>query len=306
MADSSAPQRSAGVDRLGVALAAGAYLLWGVLPVYLKALRGVRGLEVLASRVVFSLVFLCVVLAFRGGFGFVRTAMRREVIVRFVASSALISVNWLLYIWSVASDRVVDASFGYFINPLVNVVLASLVLRERLRRGQWIAVALAASGVVYLTVLAGELPWIGLVLAVTFATYGLLRKTASLGGVEGLAMETGLLAPLALGLLVWLAIGHESQLAAGPWSSRARLMLAGPVTAIPLVLFAEGARRIPFSMLGLLQYIGPTLQLLLGVFAFGEPMSPARLLGFALIWSACVVYTAEGLIVARSMRPPVA
>ncbi|RZI44011.1 EamA family transporter RarD [Herbaspirillum sp. HC18] len=280
----------------GILYAASAYAIWGVFPLYFKSLQAIAPMEILLHRMVWSLVFVVIVLAARRQWGWLRDALRRpKVLAGFAVSALLLSSNWFIYIWAVNNGHVVDSSLGYFINPLFNVLLGSLILRERLRPGQWTAVALAACGVAWLTWQGGSLPWIALLLATTFALYGLMRKTAALGALEGLTLETLLLFPLAFGYLAVLtAQGHNSFLTA-PLSSQFLLAAAGPITAIPLLLFAAGARRIPLSLLGLLQYIGPTLQLLLGVWLYHEPFSSARLAGFALIWSALAVYSLEGL-----------
>jgi len=291
------PQR-----RLGVLCCATAFAIWGLLPLYLKALTGVSAFEVLMHRVLWLLPFLIALLALRRDFGWVRGAFSSgETLRRFASSAFLLSVNWFLYIWAVSSERVVDASLGYFINPLVSVVLGVVVLGEHLRRAQWLAIAIAAAGVLWLTVLARQLPWIGLVLAASFGGYGLLRKTAPLGALEGLTLETCLLFPLAAAGLGWLSHSHESAFVAGGAGSRLLLAAAGPITGVPLLLFAAGARRIPLSLVGLLQYIGPTLQLLLGIFVWHEPFRPDKFIGYALIWLALLVYTLEGLH--RATRP---
>lgn len=289
--------------RRGVIQASLAYACWGVFPLYFKALQAVPAGELLAHRIAWSLVFVGGVLAWQHRWAWLGPALRDPRVLRsFVASALLVALNWFLYIWAVANDRIVEASLGYFINPLVNVLLAALVLKETLRRGQWAAVALAGAGVAWLTWQGGALPWIALLLAVTFACYGLLRKTAPLGALEGLAMETLLLGPLALAALGWLAWqGQASFVALGP-GTQALLVAAGPITAIPLLLFAAGARAIPFALLGLLQYIGPTLQLLVGVLVFDEPFSAARAAGFALIWAALALYSAEGWWQGRRTR----
>jgi chloramphenicol-sensitive protein RarD len=199
----------------------------------------------------------------------------------------------------VNNGRVVDSSLGYFITPLVNVLLGTFVLRERPRRAQWFALAIAALGVLWLTFFAGSLPWVGLVLAATFGIYGLMRKTAPLGALEGLALETLLLAPLAAGLLAWLTLHAGSALGGGDVALLGLLALAGPLTALPLLLFAAGARRIPLTTLGVLQYIGPTIQFALGVWLFHEPFAGPRLVGFAFIWLALVIYTTEGWLALR-------
>jgi chloramphenicol-sensitive protein RarD len=280
----------------GIWYAVSAYTLWGVFPIYIKLLQAVPAVEILSHRVVWSLVFVTSLLLLQRRWDWLRTlAARPALLGRFVATATVVSMNWGVYIWAINSNRVVDASLGYFINPLVNVLLGALVLRERLRPIQWTSVAIAAFGVVWLTVQAGTVPWIGLVLAISFGTYGLLRKTASFGALEGLTLETALLFPLAFGYLTWLALQGQNTFIDAPAGMRVLLVLAGPVTAVPLLLFAAGARRIPFSLLGLLQYIGPSIQLVLGVWLYHEPFSPAKAAGYALIWSALALYTAESL-----------
>ncbi|MBV8659334.1 MAG: EamA family transporter RarD [Burkholderiales bacterium] len=289
----------------GVLFAAAAYFIWGLLPLYLKMLKPVPALEILMHRMVWSLVFLIVVLWWRGHWSWLKPALRNpRVVGRFVASAFVLSLNWFIYIWAVNSGRVVDASLGYFINPLVNVMFGFFLLYERLRSGQWAAIGIAAVGVLWLTLQAGQLPWIALLLAASFGTYGLLRKTAPLGALEGLSIETLLLAPFAIGYLVWLVAHGESGFVAASPSGKTLLMAAGPITAIPLLLFAAGARRIPMSLLGLLQYIGPTLQMALGVFLWHEPFSTHKLVGFVLIWSALAIYTLEGFWVKRRSLQP--
>jgi chloramphenicol-sensitive protein RarD len=206
-----------------------------------------------------------------------------------------VAANWFVYIWAVNAGRVVDASLGYFINPLVNVLIGAAFLHERLRPAQWAAAGVAAAGVGWLTWQAGAVPWIGLVLALTFGLYGLLRKTAALGAIEGLTLETVLLTPLAAAYLLWLAHAGASGFVEGDTATRLLLAAAGPVTAVPLLLFAAGARRIPFSTLGLLQYLGPSLQLLIGVWLYHEPFA-ARAPGYVLIWIALAVFSVEGLL----------
>jgi chloramphenicol-sensitive protein RarD len=273
-----------------------AHTSWGLFPIYFKSLQDIPPQEILAHRMVWALAFLLLVLAWRRQWSWIGSVLRQpKVLAGFAASALLLSTNWFIYIWAVHNDRVVDASLGYFINPLVSVLMGFVFLRERLRRGQWIAIALAATGVAWLTWQGGQLPWIGLALAISFGTYGLLRKTASLGALEGLSLETLLLFPLALGYLVVLTLDGNDAFLSAPASSQWLLAAAGPLTAIPLLFFAAGARRIPLSMLGLLQYIAPTLQLLLGVWLYHEPFGGARLFGFAAIWAALALYTLEGL-----------
>ncbi|MCW5663274.1 MAG: EamA family transporter RarD [Piscinibacter sp.] len=284
----------------GIAYAALAYTLWGLFPLYFTRLQHVAASEVLVHRIVWSLAFVLALLAWRQRWSWLPDVLRRpRVLGAFAASALLLSCNWLTYIWAVTNGHVLDASLGYFITPLVNVALGYWVLHERPRAAQWAALALATLGVLWLTVQTGQVPWIALVLAASFGAYGLLRKIAVLGALEGLALETLLLAPPALVLLVlWWGRGPASfpapDLATNLW-----LLGVGPLTAVPLLLFAAGARRIPMTTLGLLQYIGPSIQFVLGVWLFGEPFGGSRLAGFVLIWAALLLYSADGWRVAR-------
>ncbi|MEO6853148.1 MAG: EamA family transporter RarD [Rhodoferax sp.] len=283
---------------LGIVYATLAYVAWGLFPLYFHQLAGIPALEVVVHRTVWSLVFVLGVLLVRRHWSWMR-ALRPRVLGAFALSALLLSGNWLTYVWAVQNQHVVDASLGYFILPLINVAMGFVFLHERPRPGQWLAVAVAAAGVLWLTVQTGRLPWISLVLALSFGFYGLLRKVASLGALEGLALETMLLAPLGLGALAWWSAQGQGVLVQGDASSIAWLLLAGPLTAIPLLLFAAGARRIPLTTLGILQYISPTLQFALGVWIFHEPFQMARLAGFVLIWAALGVYSVEGWMAAR-------
>ncbi|MFG6486995.1 EamA family transporter RarD [Roseateles sp. BYS78W] len=276
----------------GVFFALGAYLSWGLFPLYFRQIAAIPALQIVAHRTLWSLAFVVVVLLATGHLKWLR-GVSAATWRRFALSAALIAVNWLAYVWAVGHGHVIDASLGYFINPLVNVALGFAVLHERPRPVQWLAVGLAAFGVLWLTFAAGRLPWIALVLALSFGLYGLMRKTATLGAIEGLTLETLILAPLAAaGLAFWWQAGDLAGQTAVDW---AWLVGTGPVTAGALLLFAAGARRIPLATLGLVQYVSPSLQFLLGVFLFREPMSATRLVAFGFIWSALAVYSAEGL-----------
>lgn len=290
--------------QLGILYALLAYIIWGLLPLYIKSLAGIAPVEILLHRMVWSLVFLGLILAGRRQWAWLGQVVRdRRLLLSFAASAALLCANWFLYIWAVSANRVVDASLGYFINPLFSVLLGVVFLHERLRRVQWLAIAVAAAGVAWLTVAAGQLPWIALGLAASFGGYGLLRKTGALGALEGLSLETLLLFPLAAAALGWLfATGQDSFTHAAP-GTQWLLMLAGPVTAVPLLFFAAGARRIPLSLLGLLQYTGPTLQLLLGVWLWNEPFPAQKQVGYALIWLSLALYAAEGLWMNTRQKP---
>jgi chloramphenicol-sensitive protein RarD len=282
--------------RTGMFYATLSYICWGMFPLYFKALQQIAPVEILVHRMLWSLLFVLALLAVRRQWGWLRTVLRQpRVLAGFAFSALLLSINWLLYIWAVNNDHVVDASLGYFINPLVNILLGLVFLKERLRPVQWLAVALAAAGVAWLTWQAGHPPWIGLALAFSFGGYGLLRKTALLGPLEGLTLEALLLFPLAFGYFVYLSWNGQNAFLSAPASTQWLLLAAGPITAIPLLLFAAGARRIPLSLMGLLQYLSPTLQLLLGVWLYHEPFGSARMAGFAVIWSGLVLYSAEGL-----------
>jgi chloramphenicol-sensitive protein RarD len=282
-----------------------AFFAWGLFPLYFHAINEVPSIEILAHRMLWSLLFLGVVLTVRRQWGWLGEVLRKpRVTAGFVASALLLSVNWLTYIWSVNNGHVVDASLGYFITPLVNVMLGFLLLHERLRPVQWFAIGLAACGVAWLAWQTGHMPWISLLLAASFGAYGLLRKTASLGPLEGLSFETLILFPLAAAYVGWLSLqGQNTFINTGSGTTRALLMLSGPVTAIPLLLFAAGARQLPLSVLGLLQYIAPFLQLLLGVVVFREAFAADRLAGFTAIWVALFLYAAEGLWRSRRVAP---
>ena len=279
----------------GVFYAALAYVAWGLFPLYFKQVVQVPSLEVVLHRTVWSLVVVFGLLAVRSQWSWMGSVARQpRVLGAFALSALLLSGNWLTYVWAVQHNHVVDASLGYFVLPLVNVALGFVFLRERPRPGQWVAVAVAAVGVLWLTMQARQLPWIALVLALSFGFYGLLRKVAVLGALEGLALETLMLAPVAALVLGWWAWLGEGALVHGSAATVSWLVLAGPMTAVPLLLFAAGARLIPMSTLGILQYISPSLQFALGVWVFNEAFEPARLVGFVLIWAALLIYSVEG------------
>ncbi|PWW47890.1 EamA family transporter RarD [Melaminivora alkalimesophila] len=288
----------------GIASATAAYAAWGLFPLYFRQLAHVPALEVIAHRTLWSLVFVALVLLVRGQRGWVRPVLRQpRVLAGFALSALLLSVNWLIYVWAVNNGHVLDASLGYFILPLVNVAMGYFLLGERPRRGQWLAVGLAGAGVAWLAWQAGGLPWLALAIAFSFGFYGLLRKTAALGALEGLALETAVLAPVALGLLLWWAWRGTAAWTHATPGEGLWMLAAGPVTAVPLLLFAAGARRVPLATLGLLQYISPTLQFLLGAWLFGEAVQGGRLAGFVLIWAALAFYTLEGMWQRRSVVP---
>jgi chloramphenicol-sensitive protein RarD len=277
---------------------------WGLFPLYFRIVPGIPAGEVLAHRIVWCMLFLGVVMTVRRQWAWFAPVLRRpRVLLAFAASAVLIAGNWMTYIWSVSNNHVVDASLGYFITPLVNVLLGYTVLRERPRRVQWAALGLATLGVAWLTVLSGSLPWIALVLALTFGGYGLMRKIAALGPLEGLMLETVVLGPLAFGALAFWWLAGTGTFPSDDVGTNLWLMALGPITAVPLLLFAAGARSLSMTTLGLLQYIGPTIQLAVGVWVFREPFTTARLIGFACIWAALVIYTLDGWRVSRRLAP---
>ena len=290
--------------RAGVASGFAAYCLWGLFPLYWGFLEPASPTEVLAARVVFSLLIMAVLVSVLRQWDSVRAVLadrRRRWIL--AAAAVVVSLNWGVFIWAVAVDRVVDASLGYFINPLVSVAMGVLVLRERLRALQRLAVLIAAAAVLYATVALGRPPWVALILAFSFGTYGLLKKLAGVDAIASLTYEMIVLTPLALAYLVWL---HEQgQLAIGQYGWQHALLMAGagPVTALPLLLFGFAAHRVPLSVLGPLQYVTPSLQLIIGVWMFGEPMSPQRWLAFVGVWIALVVFTIDAVRVSRRGLP---
>jgi chloramphenicol-sensitive protein RarD len=284
----------------GALAAATAYVLWGLFPIYVKQVQHVGALEIVLHRALWSLAFVALLLAWQRRFAWLTPALRSpRTMAVFALSTLLVSSNWLLYVWAVNAGRVLDASLGYFINPLLNVMLGYFVLHERPRAWQWVAVAIAAAGVAWLTISAGALPWVSLALAAGFGLYGLIRKTAPLGALEGLALETMLMALVGVPALLWMAWQGQSAFVHGDADTRAWLLLAGPATAIPLLLFAIGARRVTLATLGLLQYLGPSIQFVLGVWVYHEPFQPLRAVGFGLIWLALGVYSAETLLARR-------
>lgn len=284
-----------GLAQSGLIHGLGAYLIWGFLPVLFKLLEPVSAGEIVAQRIVWSLLFVGVLIAFGGRMSHLRAALRQPVTLRYMAlSAALIATNWLVFIWAILNHHLLEASLGYFLNPLVNVALGVLLLKERLGRAQGVAVALAAIGVVVLGIGAGKGLWISITLAMSFGLYGLVRKVAPVEATEGLSIETLLLLPFALAWLAWLAI--TSGVAFGDsMGLNLLLIISGPATAVPLLLFAVAARRMRYTTLGLLQYIAPTINFLLAVFAYGEALTMPHIICFALIWAGLAIYSASAL-----------
>lgn len=283
----------------GVMHGLAAYVTWGLLPLYWKALAHVPAMEILANRIVWSLLLMVGLLALGNTWGWLRALGHRETILTYSAAALLLAINWFVYIWAVNDGHVVETSLGYFINPLVNVMLGVLLFRETLRPLQWMAVGIAALGVLYLTFNYGALPWIALTLAFSFGFYGVLKKRAALPALQGLALETTMLFPIAAGYLLWLAaMGTSAFIAASP-ATVLLLIGAGVATAFPLLNFGAAAQRIPLSLLGFLQYLAPTLQLLIGVLIYREAFPLSRLIGFALVWVALIIFSADGVLTYR-------
>lgn len=281
------------------------------MPLYWHLLKMVPSLQIITHRIIWSALMVGGWLLWRYGRCWLRETLQQPRASWMLAlSGALIAANWGLYIWAVNAGHVVETSLGYFINPLLNVVLGVFLLGERLNRAQWTSVAIAAAGVLWLTFNYGSFPWIALALAFSFGLYGLIRKIAAVPPVRGLGVESVYLFLPALGFLLWSEShgqgGFIASPAAGGWGLRAGLLLVfgGALTAIPLIAFAEAVRRIPFSVVGLMQYMAPTLQLLCGVLVFGEPFGRDRMIGFALIWIALGLFATEGIV--RSCRRPAA
>jgi chloramphenicol-sensitive protein RarD len=289
------------IDRVGLASAVAAYTAWGFMPVFFKQLSHVQALEIIAHRVIWAVPLLIAIMAVRRQLGEYVGALARWSLLRWmVASSALISVNWLIYVWAVNNQHILAASFGYYLNPLMNMLVGTVFLKERLNRTQVVAVVVAVLGVAVMGAGALDTLWISLSLAASFCAYGLVRKMAPVGAVPGLAIETSLILPLAMAGAFWFAWG-------GPhpgWGSDARtswlLVAGGAITAIPLLLFATAARRMSYSALGFVQYIGPTLQFLCGVLLYGEALTTARLASFALIWAALAIFSWDAIARMRS------
>lgn len=288
---------------IGTWYAIAAYVAWGILPLYWKALKHVPAREILAYRIIWSFIFLFLFNTIRKRWPEFRQAYanKRNMVSSLISAVIIVSV-WYIYILAMITDHVVEASMGYYINPLISVVLGMIFLKERLTLWQNIAFVLAILGVVILTVEFGRIPWIALSLAVGFGLYGLMRKTSRVGSIKGLTAETAILSPLALVYILFLLYGRTGSVVDATVATHLLLMGAGIVTAVPLVWFAKGARRIPLSMIGFLQYLAPTISLLLGVFVFKEPFTSVHLVSFGLIWVALIIYTVSQ--VRRMKRVP--
>ncbi len=287
--------------RAGVASGLAAYGLWGLFPLYFPLLEPAGGLEIVAHRVVWSLLFVALLLTFLRAWPQVRaTATDRRSLLVLLGAAVLIAANWLVFVYGVNSGHVVETSLGYFINPLVSVLLGVVFFAERLRRLQWVAVGIAAVAVTVLTVDYGRPPWIALALAVTFGLYGLMKKLVRVAAAPGLFVETALVVVPAVAVLAVLHAQGEGTAGEAGTGHLLLLLSSGVATAVPLLLFAGATRRIPLSTVGLLQYVTPLMQLAIGVFVYEEPMPPARLAGFVIVWVALAVFTADSLHTARA------
>jgi chloramphenicol-sensitive protein RarD len=298
------PARRGGTTA-GVAYALAAFLFWGGIPVYFKAVGQVPAPEILAHRVVWSVVLLAGLVTLTRHWPVIARALaERRTRLLLVLSTLVVSVNWLVFIWAIAAGRVLETSLGYYINPLVNVVLGVVVLRERIGPWRGFAVGLAALGVLNLAFRADGLPWVSLTLALTFGLYGLIRKTVRIEAVDGLFVETALLLPLALAYLGYLALAGGGAFGALDPETDLLLLLAGAVTALPLIWFTAAARRLDYSTVGFFQYIAPSCHFLLAIFLYGEPFTGAHLATFLCIWSALAIITARTVVEARRRRGP--
>jgi len=285
----------------GILYAIGAYFIWGLFPVYWKWLHNVPALQLLSHRIFWSfLIMIIIIMIMRQVKALRAVAFTQHTLRVYAIAALLIGVNWLIYVWAITNDYIVEASLGYFINPLLSVLIGVIVLHERLRRWQWFSIGLAALGVIYITLTHGGLPWIALSLAFTFAVYGLVKKTAPLSSVFGLTLETGILfIPAALYILFVENTGQGAFFHQGTITD-VLLIGAGLVTTIPLILFSSAAQQIPLSQVGILQYISPTLQFLLGVFVYHETFTQNHFIGFCFVWIALVIFAAEGVATYRT------
>ncbi len=277
-----------------------AYTWWGFFPIYWKALAGLPALQLICHRIVWSVVVLAMLIARSQDWRELWQAARTpRVLGVYTAAGVAIALNWLMFVWAVSINQIVQISLGYFINPLLSVVLGLLVFHERLRKLQWVSIALAGAGVLYLTVAQDAVPWIALFLAATFGAYGVMKKMAPLGPVHGLALETGILFVPAAAFLVWEELAGRGALAHSGFLRDVMMVGAGPITTIPLLLFAAGVRQIPLTLVGMLQYINPTMQISIGILLYKEPFTSAQLLGFGLVWSALVLLAVEAYATSR-------
>lgn len=280
-----------------------AYLLWGILPFYLKSVAHIPALEVVAHRIVWSVPIAVVLLWWLGLLGDLRVAFTTpRMLAMAILTASLITVNWGTYVWAIGNNHTVDTALGYYINPLVNVVLGGIFLSERLSKAQMVAIALAACAVILLTVSSGGLPWISLVLAFSFGFYGFFRKTLPIGAIQGFTLEVLILSIPSLGFIAWTLTQNTSHFTNGAPHDTGLLLFAGLATAVPLIFYALGAKLLRYTTIGLMQYIAPTIVFFIAIFVFDEPFSHVQLIAFGLIWSALAIYTWSMVYEARKLR----
>lgn len=287
----------------GIAYAIGAFAMWGLFPIYWKQLPVTPPVQLVSHRVVWSfLLLMLIIIATRSLKTFIDTALKPKVIFTYTVAALLVGSNWILFVWAVQAGYIVETSLGYFINPLLSVMLGILFFREKLRTWQTVSLLLAACGLIYLTSALGSVPWVALALALTFATYGMAKKIAPLNALHGLALETMILVVPATGYLIYLHNDPSALFLHKSWQLDLLLIGSGIVTTMPLLLFASAAQRIPLRLLGVLQYLSPTLQFLLGVFLYKEPFSAVRLIGFSIVWVALIAFAIEGFLFQKQNR----
>lgn len=294
------------MNKKGMLYGIGAYALWGFFPIYWKLLHHISAVQLISHRIGWSFILLMLVIFVTGQLKDFRFTINARTFRIYFIAALLIGVNWLVYVWAVNAGFIVETSLGYFINPLLSMLMGVIFLRERLRLTQWIPVGLAAIGVGYLTFVYGRPPWIALVLAFSFATYGLIKKIAPLGSLYGLTLETGILFLPALAYLIFTEVNGTGAFLHDTTPVNMLLVGAGVVTTIPLLMFASAAQRIPLTMVGVLQYIAPTIQFALGVFLYKEPFDRAHLIGFSIVWIALIIFWVENYIAHRMPVEPVA
>lgn len=291
---------AARIDGRGLSAAISAFLMWGLMPLYMKLLQTVPVMQITAHRMLWGCLCGFAWLAVRGELNQTWRALADpQTRWRLCASAVFIAINWSIFMWGIATAHVVEISLGYFIGPLVNVALGVLLFRERLNRMQWLSVAIAATAVLYLTWMAGRPPWVSIALALSFSLYGLVRKVVKVEALPGFTGETLLLLPFAAGYVLWCELSGVGAVSNSGFDIDALLLIGGPLTAVPLVLFATGARRIPLFTIGLLQYIAPSLQLACAVLVFHEPFTGPRVVGFLMIWTALALFALDGILAAR-------
>ena len=282
--------------RLGFLCCLGCYTIWGCLPLYFRVLDHISPMEMLAHRIIWSVPTGLILIVIARNWGQLRAALTRQHVLWLTLSALLIGANWLVYIWAVSQERVMEASLGYYINPLVNVLIGAVFFAERLRPAQWAAVGLAGIGVAVMTSALGYVPWVALVLCFTFAFYSIIRKQVQVDSRAGFVVEAALLAPLALMWMGWFVGQPGGRLIGNGGWDIPLLLVSGPITAVPLILFAIAAKRLRLSTIGMMQYLGPTLQFLISVFVFNEAFGLTHAIAFAFIWTALIVFTIDSLV----------